>query len=273
MKRDFFPHPALHGLVDTYSAFAYTARTPRTQWIAPTTTAALSFGFGGAVRTESATNARPGVSAPSRAALPLTGALIGRHEGRIRGITLRLGPIGAYALFGVPMHLWDVPWLDPVDLLPARSRELVERLGAAAGPEEQARLLDAALLPLVERGPRISPEVVRVWHELHRTRGRRPVRELAAEVGWSVRHLERLFRVHVGRSPAAIARTLRFGTALRAWRTGHSLARAALLAGYGDQAHFNHACKAMTGLSPTRLPADLLDWHPGPRPHTRLALR
>ncbi|MFG2713057.1 helix-turn-helix transcriptional regulator [Streptomyces goshikiensis] len=195
----------------------------------------------------------------SQANLPATTALLAQHHGDVSGVVIRMTPMGAYRLFGVPMSHWEAPDLNPGHLLPRILRLLPEQLREAA-PHERAGLLDRTLLPLLEAGPRISPEVSWAWHELHRTRGRIRAAQLAAGALWSVRHLERRFRQQVGRSPAAIARILRFTHAIRLRDAGLPLARVAQLAGYHDQAHFTHVFRATTGLTPTQLPVDRLDW-------------
>lgn len=200
------------------------------------------------------------VSCHSRADLPFTTALLGHHEGAVRGVAVRLTPMGAYRLFGVPMHEWDVPHLDPVHLLPPASRRLPERLEAAPGWPEQCRLLDEYLGGLLGAGPRTAPEVALAWRELELRRGRVTVRDLAATTHCSVRHLERHFREQVGRSPGAIARILRFRAALRLRDSGLPPCLVAQRCGFHDQAHYNHVFKATTGLTPTQVLAVPMNW-------------
>jgi AraC-like DNA-binding protein len=74
-----------------------------------------------------------------------------------------------------------------------------------------------------------------------------PVAALAAELAMSERQLHRRVRAGVGYGPKLLARVLRLHRALRAARAGEDLARAALEAGYADQAHFAHDCRALAG--------------------------
>jgi AraC-like DNA-binding protein len=55
-------------------------------------------------------------------------------------------------------------------------------------------------------------------------------------------------RAGVGYGPKLLARVLRLQRALRAARAGEELAWAALEAGYADQAHFAHECRALAGV-------------------------
>jgi len=77
------------------------------------------------------------------------------------------------------------------------------------------------------------------------------VSELASGLGVSERQLRRRVSVAVGYGPKRLARVLRLRRALDAARAGDGLARAALEAGYADQAHFANDCRALGGASPS----------------------
>ena len=79
-----------------------------------------------------------------------------------------------------------------------------------------------------------------------------PVGVLAAELGWSRRHLAARFRDEVGLAPKALARLLRFERALELLGT-RSLADVAYECGYYDQAHFNRDFRAFAGATPGEL--------------------
>jgi AraC-like DNA-binding protein len=77
------------------------------------------------------------------------------------------------------------------------------------------------------------------------------VEALAADLGFSERQLRRRFLTSVGYGPKVLQRVLR----LRRFIAGEhiDLARAALDAGYADQAHLTRECLRLTGLSPSQL--------------------
>ncbi len=81
----------------------------------------------------------------------------------------------------------------------------------------------------------------------------RTVAEVAAQVGFSERQLHRRSLASFGYGPKVLARVLRLQQALRLARGGMSLVRAAVTAGYGDQAHFAHEVRALTGQSAAQL--------------------
>jgi AraC-like DNA-binding protein len=81
----------------------------------------------------------------------------------------------------------------------------------------------------------------------------RTVAEVAAHVGFSQRQLNRRSLASFGYGPKVLARVLRLQRALRYVRDGMSLVQASLAAGYGDQAHFAHEVRALTGQSASQL--------------------
>lgn len=75
---------------------------------------------------------------------------------------------------------------------------------------------------------------------------------LSDEMGISRKHLNVVFKRHVGLSPKAFSRVCRLRHALQALANGEpSLGELALDHGYYDQAHFNHDFAAFSGLPPT----------------------
>ncbi len=81
----------------------------------------------------------------------------------------------------------------------------------------------------------------------------RTVPEVAAHVGFSERQLNRRSLAAFGYGPKMLARVLRLQCALGSARGGMPLAQAALAAGYGDQAHFAHEVRALTGQTASQL--------------------
>ncbi|MFJ8014921.1 helix-turn-helix domain-containing protein [Streptomyces sp. NPDC096339] len=248
------------------SDYQYPRGPVRTRLVVPNTVASVNFGFGHPVRTLSMAGDREYSASPSRVDLPATVAVRARHEGGVHGVVVRMRPMGAYQLFGIPMSEWRHPDFDPADLLPRSLRDLPRRLEDAA-TGDRAGLLEAALLRLLRdlRAPRVAPEVMTAWRQLHRTRGRIDVGRLAADALCSTRQLERKFKEQIGHPPGAIARTLRFTRALQLQRQGIPLGQVAIRAGFHDQAHYNHVFKKLTGVTPTQLPATgLIDWQSEP---------
>lgn len=127
-------------------------------------------------------------------------------------------------------------------------QRLAERL---EGSSDRAGALLAALAPraAVAGAPDVLVQAaVACLHD-----AALPVRELAAQLSVSERHLRRRFDAAVGYGPKRLGRVLRLERALAAARGGEELASVAAGAGYADQAHFAGDCRDLAGVSPSAL--------------------
>ncbi|MFL6142898.1 MAG: helix-turn-helix domain-containing protein [Labedaea sp.] len=240
------PHPAgpavANLLTRGYLAFGQPAGT-RQRWLATptgTVTAILNLGaaFGGL----------PGSFV---AGLTDTHGVVDQ-SGPIECFDLKLTPLGAYTLLGVPMGELANQVVDLRDLLPGVGA-LTERLANTPGWADRVRLLDAYLTDRAERGPRPAPELTFALRRLTETHGRCGVGALAGAVGWSRRHLVSRFRQQVGLAPKTLARVLRFEQLLRRLPAGGAgrFTELALACGYYDQAHMNRDFREFAGTTPT----------------------
>ena len=176
-------------------------------------------------------------------------------------LEVRLAPLGAYRLLGLPMDELSGQLVDLVDLLGAAGRRLAEQLRETPSWRERFALLDRFLLSRLAGGPRPAPEVVRAWERLVATGGAVPIGRLADDVGWSHRHLIARFRRQVGLRPKTVARLVRFdGVCRRLDRAGGRLdwALVAAEAGYADQAHLVRDFRQFAGTTPTQFLARTL---------------
>ncbi|MCA1655034.1 MAG: helix-turn-helix domain-containing protein [Pseudonocardiaceae bacterium] len=174
------------------------------------------------------------------------------QRGEIDCLDLKLTPLGAYQLFGMPMSALTNQVVDLADL------------GLDLDPDR----LDEGLLWLADRGPEPAGEVAWVWRQLVASHGGTPIGALAAEVGWSRRHLVNRFRAQVGLPPKTVARIVRFSELLRRLRTATrgQTAEIAAACGYYDQAHMNRDFREFAGTSPgeflSRFPSIQYPWPP-----------
>jgi AraC-like DNA-binding protein len=182
------------------------------------------------------------------------------HEGSQSGVQLALSPLGARALLGLPAA--DLAGIDVhgEDVLGTLAGEVQERLRSAATWDERFTILDCALLSRMRAAAEsagVSLEVRFAWQRLLRSGGCVPVAELAAETGWSDRHLRSRFRAETGLSPKEAARVIRFNRARRILQrravAGEPLRLAELAAscGYFDQAHLDREFGLLAGCPPT----------------------
>jgi AraC-like DNA-binding protein len=200
----------------------------------------------------------PGEFGTLLAGLHCTPALIA-HEGAQSGIQVALRPLGARALLGLPAgELADID-VPAEAVLGGVCAELRDRVRAAAGWPERFAVLDEILLRLASTSPEVAPEVSWAWHQLLREGGTVRVAALAAEAGWSGRHLTNRFRAEIGLTPKAAARVIRFDRArhllVRQLTTAGSdtrLADLAVACGYFDQAHLAREFRALAGCPPSQ---------------------
>jgi AraC-like DNA-binding protein len=186
------------------------------------------------------------------------------HDGAQSGIQVALRPLGARALLGLPageLAELDVP---AEAVLGPLCAELRARALAAPGWPERFAILDeilvrrlAAVTQAVTQARTPAPEVRFAWHQLLRTGGTARISDLAAETGWSGRHLTSRFRTEIGLTPKAAARVVRFSRARHllaasAAGTGYHLADLAAACGYFDQAHLAREFRALAGCPPSQ---------------------
>jgi AraC-like DNA-binding protein len=221
---------------------------------------------------------RPGTFDTLIGGLHTSPALIS-HDGAWSGIQVALSPLGARALLGMPAA--ELASIDAhgADVLGPLASHVHDRLQDLPGWAERYAFLEEALLGLMRGSDgtaQVSSEVRYAWRRLLRTGGTEPVSALAAETGWSDRHLRARFRAEIGLGPKEAARVIRFDRARRLLMRRASageqpgLAELAASAGYFDQAHLDRDFKMMAGCAPTRwLVTESGNFHaapPGPPP-------
>ncbi|MCI3273592.1 helix-turn-helix domain-containing protein [Streptomyces cylindrosporus] len=202
--------------------------------------------------------------------------LLYRYGGRetssvqLAWIGLRLTPLGAYQLLGMPPSDLAGHVVDVADVFGTGGRVLAERCRAARSHQERFALLDAFLLRRSAEGLRPSAEIVRSWQLLSRSAGRARIVELAADVGWSGDHLGRVFRRQVGLPPKTAARLMRLMNLLACVDADRTRwPELAAEHGYSDQSHLNRDMREFTGMSPSQYisrlrPCGCLDAAPKP---------
>jgi AraC-like DNA-binding protein len=173
-------------------------------------------------------------------------------------IELRLTPIAAHRVLGLPMHEVADRTVALADLAP-ETTELVSRLREARWPE-RFELVERFLLRRLDAAPEPAREVEWSWQELRRTDGRAAIAELASELGWSHRRLIARFREQIGLAPKTVGRVMRFDRAVQALRSAAvGLSEVAFECGYYDQAHMNRDFRELGGTTPDSFRSSLLE--------------
>jgi AraC-like DNA-binding protein len=178
------------------------------------------------------------------------------HDGVQHGVQLQVTPLGARALLGTPASEL-AHQVVPLDAVFGAAPELGDRLATAQSwPERFAALDDLLGRAIAGRQTRQlrlpRPELAYAYDRLSASAGRLGIATLAAELGWSRRHLADQFRREYGLTPKVLARVRRFERArsLLVSPRRPALAEVAAVCGYADQAHMTHDWVTFAGLSP-----------------------
>lgn len=165
---------------------------------------------------------------------------------------MRLTPFGAYNLFKAPMGDVSNRVLHLEDLHGSRSLGFTDALRNAGSPEMRFAMLDAYLSERLATAPDPSPEVMWAWSRMLASNGGVRIADLAADIGWSRKHLRARFLEHVGLTPKTAARVMRFQHAIQRIGSAAKVNWATLASdcGYADQAHFNRDFRDFAGASP-----------------------
>jgi AraC-like DNA-binding protein len=188
--------------------------------------------------------------AGARVVGPNTTAFLVALDADVSVVGARMHPGAAPALLGVDAAALRDGHVALAEIWQDAGRRLEQRL-ADAPATDRAGLLLAALAARAQRAAIPDPLVRAAVAGLDDPRLR--VDALARELAVSARQLRRRFEAAVGYGPKRLARVLRLQRALTAARAGEELAQAAAGAGYGDQAHFAHDCRALAGVPPSAL--------------------
>ena len=198
---------------------------------------------------------------PSAGERPCSAELVGTKtrelmlpsNGITENLALRLRPGAAARFFRAPLCELTDRALGLDELWGASAAALRRDVGRAARPVERARLVQDAMLAVLETREPADAEVAAAVDELWRSRGSIGVRELCNRVGISERRLERLFRQRVGVRPKLLARLLRFRAAWTGLRRGRAPVEVALGCGYADQSHLHRDFRLFAGVPPSQL--------------------
>lgn len=187
-----------------------------------------------------------------------TYTLVGVGE-RYGSIDLKLDPLGAYSLLGIPLPELGGACVALDSVFGEAGRSLAEQLRELEDWDARFDLLETFLVARLEAGPVPDPAVAWAWRRLRETGGQIRITELAAELGCSRRYLLTRFREQVGLPPKTVARLLRFADVRhRIERDPGGWADIAFAAGYADQSHLVREFQQLAGTTPTDFVARLM---------------
>lgn len=244
--REFDPAPPLRGVIDRAADFEERS-APRQRLESPLVGVVLIVSLGPDMEID-------GRSIGSFVAGVWDRPTVTAHHGEQAGYQLFLDVLEAPRLLGVPAAELANRLVALEDVVGGFAGELADRLAAAPGAVERHAIAQRLLASRL-RADRAPPgEVAYVLERLRDTQGAARVEALAAEVGWSRRHLSARFRDTVGLAPKAVGRLFRVEHAAQRVRAGDRLADIAYGAGYADQAHFTREFRELVGCAPSEFP-------------------
>jgi AraC-like DNA-binding protein len=172
---------------------------------------------------------------------------------RVLTLGLRFRPGAAGRAFGVSLRATADAEVPLARLTSARTgRALVSTLRAARTQTQRFAAAEAWLGALVDETPPRPGAAQPAVDAVLRTQGQRRIDDVARDLGWSRRRVERVFAQELGIRPKMFARIVRLNAVLAALDQ-HERADAvdlALAAGYFDQSHLLRDFRVLAGRAP-----------------------
>jgi AraC-like DNA-binding protein len=165
------------------------------------------------------------------------------------GVIVR--PEAAYRVFDIPHHELANCTLDGEEVVGAAARQWQEELANLPAMEVRVSTLQKRLWEWVRRRERRDRAYEFAVRRVRHADGSIRIEDVASQLGWSRRHLERRFREYVGVGPKTFAAILRFHAVYkRVRRAGPGQYGDAIGEAYFDQSHFLKDFKRFTGMTP-----------------------
>ncbi|MGO4602289.1 helix-turn-helix domain-containing protein [Terrabacter sp. 2YAF2] len=178
------------------------------------------------------------------------------HDGSQHGVQIALRPGAIRTLFGMPAAELAARSYELVDVAGEDADHLRERLHEAEAWSARFALVETWLEGLLDRTSRPrppEPEVAEAWRLITTSGGAVSIRDVASQVGWSMRRLQSRFRLEFGLSPKTAAIVARFERSVPLVASGRtSLTDVAVRCGWSDQAHMDRDWRALAGTAPSR---------------------
>src|SRR5215213_889746 len=129
-----------------------------------------------------------------------------------------------------------------------------DKLLDAASPKDKFHIAEAQLLKLYKHSLHVNPFIDYAISRIIQSPSEMSIREIAAKVGFSQKHLIKVFKDHVGLTPKNFARVIRFQQAISEIEKMKFInwANIAYECGYYDQSHFIAEFKTFSGYTPNQ---------------------
>lgn len=174
-----------------------------------------------------------------------------RSAGGSSCLEVTLTPLGARRFFGMPMSELSERIVRLDDLEDRPLNRLRERLGNERDWNRRLAIAEDFVAHRLLGSEAPSPAVCFAYAAILKAGGQLPVARIAAQLGWSRKHLSRRFNDEIGLGSKAVSRIVRFQAAQELARCGESWADIAAGGGYADQAHLVREFREFAGVTPS----------------------
>jgi AraC-like DNA-binding protein len=248
------PHDALRTYVREYVGWLDRSSVPILRRQLPSGIVPFILNFGSTVRERKADASEWRTYGALTAGLHERYTLV-ESAGGGQGMQVNFTAMGARLFYDRPMVEFANKTIELSDAVGRFADRLRARLYEAASWDQRFNILDREIGARIERARQPPAPIARAWRQLAMTGGNARISELAEGASWSERHFARQFCEHIGLTPKAFARILRFSRAVRLARTGGggNLAAVAQVCGYYDQAHLAADFRVFAGVTPSAL--------------------
>lgn len=253
--REHAPSEALKGVVDRYWFFRSSGtdvEIPVQQCI-PLGVSELIVNLHGDARAliNGAWERMPGIRVVGMQREPLSW----RSTGNCLMMGVRLLPEAAISLFGAPLKVVDPLFMGALELLGPGFCAALEPLLEARNEQEALATMEQFLVRYMNRTSGATDRFVSAMRQMRNGGLGFHHRALGDKLYVCDRQAQRLFKEHLGLSPVAYHRIVRFRKAYdhATENTVHRWSDLAMDLGYSDQAHFNRDFKSFCGVTPGNL--------------------
>ena len=249
------PAAPLRSLVREYVGWRECAATPIRRRELPTEIIPVIINFGGPIRIFDQKDSARWSDHDSFSTGAYDSHVIVGSPGATGGLQINFTILGARMFFGRPLNEMTNLAVPLADLLGPAAGTLCDRLRDAASWDDRFAIADREIAGRLARTEAPAAAVTWAWSQLRASAGRRPIRSLVDEIGWSQKHFISRFRDELGLAPKTLGRVLRFARAVEVLKGGRAVRFADLAAecGYYDQPHFTRDVRQFAGVSPGEL--------------------
>jgi methylphosphotriester-DNA--protein-cysteine methyltransferase len=244
------PSPALSRIVECIWLVEDDDAGPRKQKIIPDGYPELIFHFGDPYRI--CIDKTWGMQSRGLVAGQVSKHFYLENTGRSEILGVKLQPAALTHLFGFDMKALTDQVAD-INLLPlAKDLRILQAQLQDAEPGRRPAVVEAFFHERVHLMPNDHPVDLAV-SEIFTHHGMLGIQSLAAELGYTQRHIEQLFQKFVGLTPKFFARVVRFAYIFRLISDNRpDWSDVVLRAGFYDQSHFIRNFKSFTGEDPSK---------------------